>query len=241
MLTRLYKAPHTFDTREDAEAWLTDIRRSISRGDWTTEEEVRRTRTPLTFTEYATTWLERRTLKPRSRQHYRSLLDRQIEPTFGALPLGSITAEDVALWHHQLGTGTPTQRAHAYGLLRTILGSALQDRLIPYNPCHIRGAGNAKRVHKVKPLTLAELETLVEAMPEHRRVMVLLAAWCALRFGELAELRRQDVDLAKRVIHVRRGVVRVDGGTLVGDPEVRRRDSGTSRSPRTCCPPSRTT
>ena len=49
--------------------------------------------------------------------------------------------------------------------------------------------------------------------------MVLLAAWCALRFGELAELRRKDVDLTNGVIHVRRAVVRVDGRTLVGTPK----------------------
>jgi hypothetical protein len=30
----LHNAPHTFDTREDAEAWLTDVRRQISRGEW---------------------------------------------------------------------------------------------------------------------------------------------------------------------------------------------------------------
>jgi integrase len=38
--------------------------------------------------------------------------------------------------------------------------------------------------------------------------MVLLASWCGLRFGELAELRRSDVDLTNGVIHVRRGMVR---------------------------------
>ena len=30
-------------------------------------------------------------------------------------------------------------------------------------------------------------------MPEQYRAMVLLAAWCALRFGELTELRRRDI------------------------------------------------
>ena len=51
--------------------------------------------------------------------------------------------------------------------------------------------------------------SITEAMPERRRLMVLLAAWCALRFGELAELRRGDVDTKAGVLRVRRGVVRV--------------------------------
>ena len=215
-----HNAPHTFDAREDAEAWLTDVRRAISRGEWTDPGEPSTARrAPVTLASYADKWLERRTLKPRTRQHYRTLLDKHILPTLGAMPLRAITSEDAATWHHAMGDSTPTLRAHAYGLLRTILGSALQDQLIPHNPCHIRGAGNAKRQHRVKPASLVELEEIAAAMPENLRAMVLLAAWCALRFGELAELRRKDVDLTNLVIHVRRGVVLVDGERVVGTPK----------------------
>jgi integrase len=59
----------------------------------------------------------------------------------------------------------------------------------------------------------------VEAMPERYRLMVLLAAWCGLRFGELTELRRHDMDVKAGVIRVRRGVVRVDGEFIVGPPK----------------------
>ena len=53
-------------------------------------------------------------------------------------------------------------------------------------------------MHKIEPASLPELETLTKAMPEQYRVMVLLAAWCGLRFGELTELRRKDVAPARR-------------------------------------------
>jgi integrase len=49
--------------------------------------------------------------------------------------------------------------------------------------------------------------------------MVLLAAWCGLRFGELAELRRADVDLAHGELRVRRGVVRAGGQWIAGTPK----------------------
>ncbi|MCD9153108.1 hypothetical protein NP095_06770 [Aeromicrobium duanguangcaii] len=49
--------------------------------------------------------------------------------------------------------------------------------------------------------------------------MVLLASWCALRFGEITELRRKDIDLANGVIHVRRGVTRIAGETIIGTPK----------------------
>ncbi len=72
----------------------------------------------------------------------------------------------------------------------------------------MRGGGSAERAKKVRPATLAELETLAAAMPDKHRLLVLLASWCALRFGELAELRRNDIDLKRGVVRVRRGVIR---------------------------------
>ena len=49
--------------------------------------------------------------------------------------------------------------------------------------------------------------------------MALLASWCALRFGELTELRRSDIDLKSGKIMVRRGVVFLNGEAIVGAPK----------------------
>lgn len=87
------------------------------------------------------------------------------------------------------------------------------------NPCHIKGAGNVKRAKKIQPASLAELDALVAALPHRYRLMALLASWCALRFGELVELRRRDIDIKNGVIHVRRGAVRADGQVVIGTPK----------------------
>lgn len=104
------------------------------------------------------------------------------------------------------------------------MGTALTDEKIAANPCHIRGAGQSKRVAKIKPATLAELETIAAEMPLRYRPMLLLSAWCALRFGEVTELRRKDVDLKNGILHVRRGVTRANGETVIGAPKS---DAGT--------------
>ena len=91
--------------------------------------------------------------------------------------------------------------------------------LIPYNPAHIRGAGNTKRAHHVEPATLEELRVIVEELPDRYKLMALLAAWCAMRFGELAEVRRGDIDLRTNRVKIRRGVVRVDGEFIIGQPK----------------------
>lgn len=217
-------APTTFETRGDAEGWLAAEHRLIQSGAWTSPAErvadARRAQADvILFERYALDVIAARSLKPRTREHYASLLTRILLPAFGTRPLTAISPESVRVWHGDMGTGTPTQRAHAYGLLRMVLSIAVDDGLIPANPCHIRGAGNSKRVHKVQPLTLDELATLTDAMPDRLRAMVQVAAWCGLRFGELTELRRRDIDLAAGVLMVRRGVVRTDGGFVVGTPK----------------------
>jgi len=213
----LYNAPWTFQTRGDAEAWLVDQRRTISLGAWQPPTTARAA--PLTFGEYADAWLRDRKLKDRTRSHYRQILHGWLNPTFGDMALKNISPESVRRWHATVSPNKPTMRAHSYGLLRTILSTAVGDQLIPVNPATIRGAGNSTRVHRVKPATLTELEALVAAMPAKYRAMVLLASWCGMRFGELAELRRFDLNLRTGVIQVRRGVVRVDGRTLVTTPK----------------------
>ncbi|MGI9085390.1 MAG: tyrosine-type recombinase/integrase [Aeromicrobium sp.] len=224
---RNHTAPSTFQTALDAEAWLAAERRLIERGDWTppTERRIRLDAGDAkVFRNYAAAWLADRSLKPTTRQHYSSLLERQINPTFGDLPLEAISPVAVRAWHANLGGKTPTLRSHAYGLLRTILGTAVEDREIVVNPCHIRGAGTSKRVKKVKPASLGELETIASSMPQKYQLMVLLASWCALRFGELVELRRKDIDLKNGIIHVRRGATRAYGGVVIGTPKS---DAGT--------------
>ena len=56
-------------------------------------------------------------------------------------------------------------------------------------------------------------------MPQRYRLMVQLAAWCALRFGELTELRRGDVDTKAGELRIRRAVVLVDGRFVVKEPK----------------------
>jgi integrase len=211
---RRYKAPTTFRTKGEARKFLATVQADIIRGKWMPQVEEQPTTSTRTTTlaEYADTWLEHRDLKSRTREHYRKLLDHHIiRSAIGNLPLKSITADDVRDWYAKAAKDTPTLRAHTYGLLRTIMGTAVTESRIPLNPCVIRGAGSAKRAITIRPATLDELAKLTDAMPERYRLLVTLASWCAMRFGELTELRRRDVDVEDGVIRVRRGVVRVGG------------------------------
>jgi integrase len=224
---RRYTAPTLFLTQKDARGWLALRHVDIIKGAWMPPDAKEQPQHRLTFKTYADTWIQQRDLKDRTREHYAKLLEDHILPKFGPLPIAAITADDVRGWHAGMGTETPTLRAHAYGLLRTIMGTALSDGKIRVNPCVIRGAGSARRVHKIRPASLDEIATITQAMPEQYRAMVLLAAWCALRFGELTELRRKDIIIVEAddpaesygIVRVERAVVRVEEGFLPTTPK----------------------
>jgi integrase len=217
-----HQASTLFLTKREARDWLSLRRSEIIRKAWE-PPEASASKTKLTFAAYADMWLEQRGLKDRTREHYRKLLDDHLIPEFGRRPLGAITTDDVRTWHTQFGAKTPTLRSHCYGLLRTILGSAVIEGKASTNPCVLRGAGSTKRKHQIRPASLPELAKLTAEMPAPYQALVLLASWCALRFGELTELRRGDVVLdpnaGRGVIRIERAVVRVEEGFRVTTPK----------------------
>lgn len=221
---RLHWAETTFERKDDAVVWLNQERRLLENPDTWLPPKLRsaaaRASQPPTLAEYAAGWLASRPLKPTTLELYGKHLDTHILPTLGALPLPAITPAAVRAWYTALGPNRPTRRAHCYGLLRTILGSAMAEQIITMNPCTIRGGSSAKTVHRARPATLEELGIIAEHMPDRLRLAVLIAAWCALRQGEILELRRGDIDVKARVIRVRRAVTRVAGERpIVGTPK----------------------
>lgn len=220
----------TFDTRTDADTWLATVRSDIARERFVcptaraaAEEAERRLR--VTFGGYAAGWLpaRRRTdgapLRNRTRILYASILERELLPVFGDVALGDITTAEVRLWWRSLSSERRTGNAHAYALLRTILGSAVEDELIAANSATIKGAGQTKRLRGVEPATVPELEAIAERMPTAYAMAVTLAGWCALRFGEVAELRRRDVTAGGASLRIQRAMTYRGGQVWVGAPK----------------------
>ena len=231
----LVAAPVTFSSRIDAEAWLHSERRLLVEPEvWKAPkvrlEEARKAeeaRRLPTFESYAERWIHNRRnsrgepLRPSTRDKYLSSLRVHVYPTFGDTPLDEITRAAVREWHESLTAG-PAAKAHAYTTIRTILNTAVdEDELLSKNPAQLRGAGARHGRKNLRPASLDELGAMVEAMPERLRLLLLLATWCALRSGELRELRRGDLMLGMDGageplgwVNISRGVVRA----RVADP-----------------------
>jgi hypothetical protein len=209
--------PTTFTKEEHADKWLAAQRTDIERETWKGP-----TVGVTTLRAYAVPWLaQRTTLKPRTADLYQRLLTLHILPTLGDTQLKALTPARVREWHADLSNTTgPTAQAQAYRLLRTICNQAVQDGEIPANPCQIRGAANPRTSERPIP-TLAQVHALADLVPDRYRVMILVAAYGGLRFGELTALTQADLlldDANLPAVTVRKTMSRVKGKWLVGTP-----------------------
>jgi integrase len=159
------------------------------------------------------------TLAVRTAETYRGLLEIHILPALGDIEIGQLTSGTVRTWHARLARRHPSTAAKAYRLLRAICNTAVTDELIIRSPCRVEGAGTEQADER--PIaTLAEVGMMVEAMLPRFRTIVLLAAWCQLRKGELCGLRRRDIDLERATLTVVQNLQQLrDGRLLIKEPK----------------------
>lgn len=210
-------APHTFATTTDAERWLVSVEADIIKGTWTNPDLGR-----VALGEYLTDWIAHRPgLRPRTVDLYRWLYGKYIEPTLRDHLLSDITPGTVRAWRAELLAGgtAATMVAKAYRLLRAVLNTAVDDELIRRNPCRIKGAG-IERASERPIATVAQVFDLAGTVPGRLRALILLAAFTSLRYGELAALRRRDLDPRCKTVTVRATLVeRQDGSITFGPPK----------------------
>lgn len=200
----------TFATKKEATVGLATAVTDQVRGAWVSPAAGR-----INLAEYVADWIERHaTLGVRTRERYRSLARHHVAPHLGHLQLGELTTAVVRRWHQQLHQASPSSAAHAYRLVRAVMNTAVEDSLIAVNPCRVKNAGVEH--HAERPIaTIAEVQALADAVPPRFRVLVLMAAWTSLRFGELAALTRADIDLLHGTVTVNKNRQRLDDGTSV--------------------------
>ncbi|MGI8752419.1 MAG: site-specific integrase [Acidimicrobiales bacterium] len=178
-----------------------------------------------TFGPYAVRWIESRVvsgrpLSPASKQGYRALLRRNLLPHFETMPLRQIRPATVRTWHSAVTVDKGgDQAAKTYRLLRAILNTAVDDEVLVANPCRIRGGGSENAAER--PMIPTEmLLDLADAIDPRYRALVLLSGIAALRTGELLGLRRCDVDLLHRRLHIVQQAQEVTGvGRIVVRPK----------------------
>jgi integrase len=216
-------APRTFATKAEAGRWLSQTQADIERGEFVDPHVGK-----VALAEYSALWISTRLvrgrpLSPRTIQLYRWQLRKHILPTLGKIELRHLEARSARVWFGCLsgpdGPGRPTA-AKCYRLLRAIMQTAVEDGLIARNPCAIRGAGREEQPTQRPMITIAQLNALADAVGDRWRCLVELAAWCGLRFGELAALRKNRIDIQSGTVSVVESAAVLAGGVrYVGPPK----------------------
>lgn len=211
-----HKAPMTFGTKTEARRWLSMMEADLARGRWDGDDSDGER-----LSAYAARWIaERPGLSERSVALYGGLLRLHIAPLLGPVGLRKITPAMVRTWRQGLldsGLGVSTA-SKAYRLLRAVLNTAADDELIRRNPCRIKGAG-VERPEERPVLTLSEVMALADSIDARYRLVVLLAVFASLRWGELVGLRKSDFDLDLGLVRVERSVSLVGARQLIKKPK----------------------
>ena len=159
---RIRTGPETYERKGDADRALVLIEAQMSAGNWTDPE-----RGKVKLADYAATWITQRPgLRPRSADNYRWLLQKHIVPYLGGAPVGKLSTPMVREWRATLlakGVSVSTA-AKAYRFLRAVLMTAAEeDKILPRNPCRIRGAGDEDAPER-PVLSVAQVFELAECV-----------------------------------------------------------------------------
>jgi integrase len=218
------KAKAGFLTRREAEAFLNAVSTSVAHGAYIDPTDAR-----AAVGDLGPEWLAAQThLKSSSYATLETAWRVYVAPRWGGTEVGRIRHSDVQAWVAQLIKGTApsgccgwmlgaTSVIRAYGVLASILDTAVRDRRLSANPA--RGV-HLPRKHGKRHAYLShpQVELLAQCAND-KGALVRFLAYTGLRWGEAVALHVRDVDFGRRRVSVVENAVRVGGRIIVGTPK----------------------
>jgi integrase len=156
-------------------------------------------------------------------QEYADVCKRYIKPYIGHIKLQKLTSMHCRTWQGQLSREdfTANMRKKSLRVFSVAMTAALLNDLITRNPLIGVPKPSVKR-RKIHPLEPEQCTALFSECHKHRLGdVIILAAMTGLRKGELFALHWDDVNIAERVITVRKGLEEVGGKTRLKEPKTK--------------------
>ncbi|MFF2351329.1 tyrosine-type recombinase/integrase [Kitasatospora sp. NPDC058115] len=190
--------------KRQADQWLAQVEADMARGQFIDPNAGR-----VTVKQHAEKWLASLTMDPQSYVSTEQRIRLHVVPHLGTRPLSSLRPSDIREWLVTLAEQglSPASQRVVFANLGTMLTAAVEDRLIPSNPCRstsVRAPKLAPR--RLVPWVRERVLAVRATFPENYRPMVDLAGGCGLRQGEIFGLAVGDVDFTEGVVHVNRQV-----------------------------------
>lgn len=149
-------------------------------------------------------WWQTRSVEPSTLKTDAGRLEKHLRGRWDDVPLGAIRRHDVKAWVADLLRSglSPSTAQRCIHLLSASLVAAVDAEILDGNPAAridvTKGTGQVERY-----LTRAEFAAILEQMStDHERLVAEMLAYTGVRWGELAGLHANRVDLARRRILV---------------------------------------
>lgn len=155
-------------------------------------------------------WLPHHRMEPSTRQDYTSAIYKHIMPYFGNMRMRDIFPEHVQEWITHLKAQGVTPRRIQYckvSILNAIFTTALRDNVIVIHPS--RGIETDPVPEKIrKIITVDQFDAIYQRLPNSdAQLLIETDIESGLRWGELTELRVNDLDFTTGILTVSRAVV----------------------------------
>lgn len=201
-----------FRTKREAELFLASVELGKARGGYIDPSRAR-----VTIEQWMDIWLSSRTdVRATTRDRIEGIVTKHVNPKLGHLPLGDLTRLGVQQWASKL-PGRPATVRKIVLVLSGALQLAVEDGRLSQNPAAaLRLARTVQR--RKRYLSHAEVGALAQAVGQQPNgaelgydILVLVLAYCGLRWGEASGLRVKDVDLERGRLNIEVTVVMVKG------------------------------
>jgi integrase len=208
----------TFDTAEQASAWVSGQRADLTVGEWV-NPDLGGTLYYDWYTEWTASLLNVRRSTLAKVAAYSSV---HVLPAFGDLPMAAISTGRLQEWVNGLAEiKAPATVRGIFQVLNRSLGAAASRRMIRVNPCAGVTLPKVQR-EEMRFLTVAEIHKLADCMAERYKALIWLGCFGGLRIGEIAALDRRHIDLTRRTLRVERNAVEVRGDLVITAPKTER-------------------
>jgi integrase len=196
--------------KEDALAVKTAAEAAIDAGTYIDPK-----RGAITVAAWHKKWLEGRTVERATENRDTWAWTGHIEPRWGRVALRSVTYMDVQAWVTGLEKHlAATSVRSVLNGLSMLMGAALLDRRVGYNPCAGVKTKPAKRRHarESRPPTIEQVKAASDLIRlEVDRALPLIILETGLRWGEITGLLPDALDLARGELDVLRILEEVRG------------------------------
>ena len=192
----------TFKKKVEADRFCAVVSADLVRGQYVDPDAGK-----IPFETYARKWTEAQTFEETTREAVELRLRLHAFPLLGDRFLSDVKPSTIQGWLRTLAGLAPTYQKVVFANVSTIFTAAVDDELIPKNPCKAPSVRRPRSdLKKLVPWTRNRVLAVRDELPERFSLVVLLGAGLGLRQGEIFGLSPDDVDFEIGEVLVRRQV-----------------------------------